>query len=395
MSINTENLSIELADLLGSPVGIEPLESHEIDGMAVTVCDFDYSVPGSGDTPDNHYRQTGVVLDCEDLDLPKFSLAPKPKGVLKLLRSMVGGFGAIEFEDTPEFSKLYDVHGWSEKPVRVLFIREIRDHLAKKPGWSVRGQGTRLVIFQRNRVCKDQERETFVGNSLEIMQLFRDGEEALDAQPAIRRETDASDILATTDRMGGFVGASLRRQLEKFMTTPADFEMFVNSPVPRRIPSSIKRQVMGDNFPLIPIGMMFAIVGLVAGVSIMIFDDSQLRFPIGMAFACLFPVVGGLMAGLTFMHRREKGRLLKKGVMTTGVISKVKKSGAITHQQAVHKVKLKYEKDGEMIAADSTASGIAATQAEQLLDSKKPVRVLVDPANPEHVFCLDLLVINQ
>ena len=395
MATNPENLSIELSEMFSGPVAVDPLEEHHNDGMDITVCEFEYSVEGGSETPDTHYRQTAVVLTSEDLELPKFSLSPKPKGVFRLLRSLVGGFGALEFADTPEFSKLYDVHGWSETPVRILFIKSIRDHFTNQPGWSVRGFGKRMIIFKQSKIYAAKDREGFVGDALEIMQLFRDGEEALDAQPDVRRQTDAADILATTDRMGGFVGGSLRRQLEKFMTSPGELQMFASSAAPRRIPASIKRQVMGDNFPLIPVGLLFVVVGIVAGVSFLMFGEGKMAAMMGLPFLFVFPVVGGLMSGLTFVHRRNKGRLLKHGIMTSGTITEVTNSGSVNHQQTEHKVKLQYQRDGKMIPAGCKAVSLGATQAQQLAESGDQVRILVDPENPEHVCCLELLVIKR
>jgi len=84
-------------------------------------------------------RQTAVVLDDGQLDLPLFNLSPTLKGVTGFLMSFAGDMGDINFQDSPDFSQQYHLHAWNETAARVLFTPALREFFSQNVGWSVRG----------------------------------------------------------------------------------------------------------------------------------------------------------------------------------------------------------------------------------------------------------------
>ena len=99
---------------------------------------------------------------------------------------------------------------------------------------------------------------------MEILGLFREAEQELDLHPEVRRAATGDDIMKTAGQMG-LAGSLLANQFKSLAVTQEELDAFHRSSVPRHIPSGVKRQVLGDNLPLVFIGIVFFIAGIVAG----------------------------------------------------------------------------------------------------------------------------------
>jgi hypothetical protein len=388
------NLEGHLSELFGELASVEPLRQDNQHGMELAVCNMSYSRDSSGSAAYRRIRQTVVVLDAEELNLPQFAISPESKGLLGKIFEGLGGFGDIDFEDSPEFSGMYHLHGWVEKPVRMLFTKAIRDHFATQPGWSVRGKGSCLVVFKHNHICGDDETSVFVQEALKILSLFSAGEKELDAHLDVRRETRPEDVASTADRMGGIVGTLIQSQLRKIAVTRDELEAFLHETPPRNIPTGLKRQVLGDNFPLIIVGGVFLVTGLVAGTLVLLLTTGNERW-IGVPFLIVFPIIGGLMMGLTIRYRQRKARVLRYGFLTDGTVTDVSRSNTMVNNQLRFLVTVAYSVDGQNRTTRCHSYGMAVEQARAVMETGQPARILIDPSDPKHVVCADLVTIFE
>lgn len=391
--LNIDELQDRLTELFGEFVDAEVLSHNSQPAVTLVVCNMSYRVSESDSN--RHIRQTAVVLDAKDLDLPQFHLAPHSKGLLgKLSSAMIGGMD-LNFEDSPEFSTAYRLFGWGEDAVRTLFNADLRSYFTTHQEWSVRGHGSLLVIFRRSIVCEAHELDEFTQQALEILSLFRDAEARLDEYPGMTRETTPTNMQATAQKMGGIAGAMLQAQLRKFSVTQAELDDFLAQPEPRNPPPGMQRQVVGDTFMLIPIGILFFVAGLIVGGATVFQAGRNSEFAIGLLFLIAFPLIGGLVAGITIWHRRKKLRILRRGILTTGTVTGSERSGIKVNDQVRHVVNVEYEVNGDSCSTACNVYGNAAARARQLVDSGSPVTLLVDPQDPSHVVCTDFLIIFE
>lgn len=388
-----DTLENKLSDLFGHLVNTNVLKQKDQDGTQLTVCNMSYTVtrhdsPSRHDTPSRRIRQTAVVLSAESFELPQFVLSPE--GPLHGLLSKLTGFSDIDFEDSPEFSKSYFLHGWSEKPVRVLFTPKLRKWFATRLGWGVHGKGNMIAIYRAGKTFRPTEIDEFVKDCMRILKLFRDGEHELDERPEISRQASSKDVFETATRMGGLIGNAIKRQMQSLSLTSDELETFIGESTPRTIPPGMKRQVLGDNAPLVFIGALFATIGLVAGILLLTLMEGNKRL-IGLPIMIFLPLIGGLMSGLTLRYRRRKSRLLREGLLTEGVIDSVKMTSVIVNGRMRSDVKITYSVDGRACHSQYNVYSPATEQARTFAASGETVRVLYDPVLPQHIICLDLL----
>lgn len=385
-------LSGELSEAFSEIVSVEVISEQSDDGAGLVVCNMSYRPSGSDhETHRSRIRQTAVVLNADDLDLPKFSLAPRITGVVGALFSMLGGTGDLEFSDSPEFNTSYRLHGWAEAPVRILFTKTVLEFFGNSKGWSVIGQGRQLVIFRRNVVIEEAGLPEFIREALNILTIFREAEKELDNRPDIRRDITGDDLLKASDRMG-ILGSVMAAQFRKIAITEEELTDFYASPPPRRIPPGMKRQVVGDNLPLVFVGGFFLIAGIVAGSLIFAFAGEKDRWMAAL-FLVFPPLVGGVLAGITLWHRNRKIRLLREGTIASGQVTKVSTTSTRVNGQVRNIVHVTYQLDGSERRTTCYAYSTAADRARRFKSTGQTVQVLVDPKDPNHVTCTDFLLL--
>lgn len=389
MSKASEQLSEELSELFRENVSVDDVTHREMDGATVAIANFTYWTSGEHR---RQYRQTALILQDDQLDLPEFSLRPHMTGMITGLLQAIGGVSSIEYADSPEFSQKYFLHGWAEEAVRVLFTKDLRDFFEQHPGWSVRGKRRRLVIYHRDRVMKESELNEFTREGLQLLTLLQQAEEELDQHPELRREVRPEDVAQAADNMGGIAGMLLGNALRKLAVSRRELETFVQSAPPRDIPRGMKRQVLGDNLPLVFIGILFFIGGIVGGTLFLVLGQGAAK-GIGIPFLVIFPVAGFLMTFLTIRHRRRKSRTLRSGSVVTGKVVDVKKTGVRVNNQMRFHVHVEYDVNGRLYKSKFNAYGSSVDQARALRDGQQPARMLIDPADPNHAVCVDTLII--
>jgi hypothetical protein len=106
---------------------------------------FEYRwVTGSGKSSHAH-RIGGIVWERDTDSLPKFALSPED------WLSRVGqvfGMQDIDFDESPEFSRMYRLKGPNEPLIRKLFTNEIRRFFEATPKQQVAGGGRFLFWFR-------------------------------------------------------------------------------------------------------------------------------------------------------------------------------------------------------------------------------------------------------
>ena len=388
---NIDRLEDDLSTLLSHEATANLLMHRELSGesgQSISVSLLDLHVREEVNETYRDIQQTALLLEQDDLDLPDFTLRPKPKGLAGQLMKLMGNM-SLEFDDSPDFSSAYMLQGWVEPTVRALFIKPIRDHFAKDHKWSVCGRGKRLVIFQRGKVTNQGQQDPFIKEALEILALFQMGEEVLDERPELRRATRADDMMASAERMGGLVGGVLARQLKAVQVTQSDLEDFVAQQTPRTAPPGMARQVVGQLMPAIAAALVTSLVGFVFGTLCLVIGSGSERL---IAVPCyLFAGLG--LVGTYFLnrYRSSKSRVLKRGVLHSGTITKIERTDTKINDQRRFLVTIKNNER----AVTCRAYGMAVQQAQTYKDSGQAVRFLVDPASKKNVVCLDLLTITS
>jgi len=378
----------KLSELFGQSVDTELIEQRQQPGAELSICEMSYS----RDSESGRVRQTVLLLKAESFDLPQFTLQPE-NSIGRLLAGLTG-FEDIDFADDPAFSDAYFLHGWATEAVSVLFTRSMRNWFASHPGWSVHGKGNCLAVFRFRNHCPPDDIDRFIGDCMPILPLFLDGAQKLDSRPDLSRHATPREVAETVAGMGGLIGWSLQKQLATIRLTRQELQEFLSTPAPRPIPPGMKRQVLGDNAALIPIGGVFVLAGLGSGLATFLSSDDSTK-TIGLLFLFLFPLIGGLLSGLTIRHRMRKRRLLREGILCQGQIEDIRQSSVIVNGQLRFHIRILYSTEGREQTAQCNACGPAVDIARALQKSGDSARILVDPRDVNHHLCLDLLSITE
>jgi Protein of unknown function (DUF3592) len=387
-----------LSDLFQEDVQIESGQWREIAGAGLALVDMGYqrrSRDADGIPHTQSVRQTVLVSHDPAVNLPRFHLAPAAKGMLSsLLHSLFGGGQGIEFEDSERFSQEYYLHGWAEAAVRSLFGRELRDYFAENVGWSVVGKESTLAIFRHNQVLDDAAREEFKSDALSFVSLFQVAEERLDEVPNLRREATGNDLLATADRMGGLAGSMLKRQLSKIAVSSHEMQEYLSQPTPREIPPGVQRQVLGDTLVLLYVGIFFMIAGLGFLTGIALFPNQNLDLLFRL-IPLLPLIMGGLILYFTIRYRRRKTRTLQNGTLVQTKVTQIDRTGTTVNDQPGYKISVEFVERGKTVKKDFRVFGVAVDRARKSMQSGQPLRVLVDPQDPDHLIGVDLLMVME
>lgn len=387
----SETLASALSEMFCEEVDIDVLEQKQLGQASVSVIQMDYTRRDSSNRS-NRVTQTAVVLDDPELDLPQFALWPHAKGITGMLLGRLANMGDINFDDSPEFSDEYHLHGWNEQAVRMLFTRQIRDHFADSPKWSARGIRQYLVVFKQNQVSAPNQLDSFVDETLKTITLFQQSEEQLDESPNVRRAASIDDVVATAGRMSPIHAMLIKKELEKRRVSSAELDSFLAQPIPRsKPPRGLKYQVGGDNLMLIVLGAVFFIAGIVIPILVLALAPANDRI-MALPFAIAFPLIGGTILTFSIRHGRKKNRLLRSGTLMTGMVTKVERTNVQINNAQRYHLHVDYAIEGQN---QSTIANIYANteKARELASTGEPVRLLVDPTDHKKILCIDTLLI--
>jgi hypothetical protein len=152
--------SKRLSNLLTSPAG---------ERRAIL---FDYKyVTGSGKSSHTH-RQTVFYATSDELALPSFSL--RPENVLYRFAQLFG-YQDIDFQERPEFSRMFVLRGEDEARVRAAFSDGVLQFFEARPGWCAAAIGGELLLWRPGKYATPEEAKALIeeGDALALHFLGR------------------------------------------------------------------------------------------------------------------------------------------------------------------------------------------------------------------------------
>jgi hypothetical protein len=130
---------------------------------------FEYRwVTGGGKHSQTHHIG-GVVWELNGAVIPKFSLTPE--GWLSRI-SHVFGLQDIDFDDSADFSKQYQLQGPDEAAIRKLFTPELRRFFESTPQQQVAGGGPWLLWYRHGRLPSTDELDEFIELGDQVRRRF-------------------------------------------------------------------------------------------------------------------------------------------------------------------------------------------------------------------------------
>ena len=131
----------------------------------LTIGIFDYSyVSGSGDSTKSH-TQSVIALLSDQIVLPRFSL--RPQGILFKLINVLG-VQDIDFEEHPEFSRMFFLQGEDEQAIREFFDAEWIDFLTRFQGYCIEGKNGALVFYRLNKQVKPDQTKEYLAKAYDF-----------------------------------------------------------------------------------------------------------------------------------------------------------------------------------------------------------------------------------
>jgi hypothetical protein len=390
---NQQEYAEALSELFSDDVSIEVLQQQDAFGAALAVVQMEYRV-GEPSKGTSRIRQTAVLLRDAEMHLPQFALWPSRGGFSRGLLGNLMGMPDIDFTDSPEFSAAYHLHSWNEAATRVLFQAEVRDAFARTEGWSARGLRQWLVVYKEKYVCPEQQLDSFVSESLQLLEPLHRAEGVLDQHPEIERSLDLGQFSKQLESEGGLVSTLISKQLRRQQVTPGELQRFVAQPPPRSsIPPGLRRQVLGDSLFLVILGGFFCLFGIIFFLGILL--SAAGNFDIVMLlFSVAFAAVGAGMLFFTLRFRQRKTRILHRGLVCEGRIAKVERTSVEVNGRRRYHLHLNYHVEGKACSAKANLYA-NVEKARDLSASDTPVRLLVDPQDPNRVLCLDTLLVFE
>jgi hypothetical protein len=387
-----QQLACDLTDLFAETIHIDDLQQTTVNGMRLCVVQMSYVVSNSSQM--KTVRQTVVYVDDPAVHVPDFAMWPHFKGVAGKLFAAVGSMVDINFADSPAFSAEYHLFGWNDEAVRQLFSPEIREYLGEHRGWSARGKQTCLAVFQQNQVIDSEQLDSFLEDALKILTLLRSSEKAMDDRPELRRNSSVDDLLVAAEKMGGFHELAIKNTLKREAVGVDAVDEFLSQSAPRsRIPIGLRRQVVGENLVVKLLGVVFLVAGIFVPTLLYLLLSGNERW-FALPVAGVFLLAGSLILYFILGHERRKKRLVRDGLVARGRITKVQPTNVEINGARRYHVFI------DFVHADkpnSIRSNIYAgiEKAQYFAKSGETVRLLVDPQDPSHVVCVDLLLITS
>lgn len=141
----------------------------ETDEVRLAIFDYKYTI-GTGKHSHTH-KQTVAAIESNSLQIPPFSM--RPESLFDAVGGMLG-FQDIDFDDHPEYSKMFVLKSPEEQAVRDFFDTPILDFFAGKKGISVEAFAGQMIFYRGNRRAKPEELKQLLADAYEVYGLFVD-----------------------------------------------------------------------------------------------------------------------------------------------------------------------------------------------------------------------------
>ena len=152
---------------LGS-ITINNVMSGALYGMQTMVFGYSYTT-GSGKNRTTT-RQSVVLIESDELDLPQFDMRPE-----HFLHKVGGAFGYqdIDFSGHEQFSKKYLLRGRDETAIRSVFNDEVLAYFASNLNLSVEGRRGALIVYKGGKRLSPDGFRQFISQANRVSKLFR------------------------------------------------------------------------------------------------------------------------------------------------------------------------------------------------------------------------------
>ncbi len=139
----------------------------ETDVATITMFDYQYTV-GHGKHQHTH-KQTVVTMESNDLQIPSFTM--RPEGLFDKLGGILG-FQDIDFEEHPEFSKMFVLKGENEVAIREFFDLPLLDFFASRKGIAFECQPGIFIYYRGGRTAKVPALKDFLNEGYTVYSTF-------------------------------------------------------------------------------------------------------------------------------------------------------------------------------------------------------------------------------
>ena len=139
----------------------------QVGEMELACFEYHYTT-GNGKNSKTH-RQSVVSVGMSGAFFPSFEL--EPENMMHKIRQVFGGQD-IEFENHPEFTKMFRLQGADEEAVRRLFSSQVIRSLEESKGLFIEASGNTIVFYKKGRRSSASQVETLIGDSLSTYALF-------------------------------------------------------------------------------------------------------------------------------------------------------------------------------------------------------------------------------
>ncbi len=364
-----------LNDLLGEPVELSDVFQRSQGETVVSLAIL-------------NGRQHVLLLRDPKFDLPTFFVDPI-WGVERATPETDVDSEEVRFDAEHMTLRFYRVSGLTDREVDALFSSEICEWFNRMQGWRVRGDGCCLAVLYDLKHQDDRGTQWFAGTALPLVQLFQRSSVHLNQLDA----TQSSDFESGTfdDAVQSAPDGADSPLPPRLRIAVAELDSFLASVVPRRPPSGMVRQIVGDVMIISVVGFFFLFFG--AGLMYASAANAGGNGP-PLLFGFFFALTGGLMVTLTRRFRRGKIRILRYGDLVTGRIVSVTKTNVEINDQPRYHVGVRYSIGGHEYLTRINSYGTSVKRARHLKKTEQLVRLLADPRKPDNVICLDLLAVS-
>jgi len=395
LKTNVKMLEKHLTEMLGREVMVSNIQNYQLDGADVHIIKVLYHIDeksaGTGGAAGRvgygmdrtrygvDREHTVAVLIDESMTLPDFSLRSLA-GINVPVRDRYGPRRRLEFSDVGEFDKNQKLRCWNPEACRFFFSKDLRKKLAAKRGLTIFGSGGKLAVFFGDGVCLDRNLDSFIEDANEGLSRFKA------AECFIREKHDYSPSTEVHHLLDSFSKEHGIRQFTRGIEA-RHLDALEASKVPREIPKVIRSKVLA--FSWIPFFSSFVLLPLTLVIPQIAMDGDGQRIA-NVASLLGSSVCVAVMGGLLYCRSRIM-RTLKSGEVYQAVMINMHETSLIVGSQRSFQVTVEFMVGDEKQSGVTRVYNLSVSLARVYCRTRKAVRILVHPTNPNYILCLEMI----
>ncbi len=396
LKANVEMLEKHFTETIGREVMVSIIQSYPFDNADVHIIEVLYHTTssrprthgpatrvgyaGAGVGYGGDHSHTVAVLIDESMELPDFSLS-SIAGINVPVRGKYGPRQRLGFSDVGEFDKKQKLLCWNTEACRLLFSEDLRKKLASKRGLTYFGSGGKLAVFYGNGVCLDSNLDLFIQDANEGLAQVKTAECLIREKHGYNPVTEVQHVLDAFTKEPGI--RQFTRRIEAH-----HLDALEESKLPREIPRAIRSKVLA--FSWMPLLISLVLIPLTLLLSPVIAWDLGEQRIVNVIFALGASAIVAVM-GTLFYCRNRVIRTLKSGEVFQAVMTDIDETGLVVWDQRRFQATVEYMLDGEKQVGVTNVYNLSVSLAKVYCRTRKPVRILVHPTNPNYILCLEML----